>query len=109
MRLQTNRSGMLLPEFFLCRSRGSYRELEMWQAGSTADPIKTTDAKARCRRLARTSGRCWSTSQDSVAQGAKVRVLLPQLVTPFQIFLGDDVGLQQTVPLEIGERLEEYP
>jgi len=39
--------------------------------------------------------------------GAEVRVLLPERVAALQIGVGDDVGLQQPVELEVRQRLEE--
>src|SRR5450759_107195 len=37
----------------------------------------------------------------------QIRVVLPKLVAPLQIFFGNNVCLQQSIPLEIRQRFEE--
>src|ERR1035437_5180642 len=41
--------------------------------------------------------------------GAQMRILLPELIAPFQVLFGDNVRLQQSIPLEVRQSFEEYP
>jgi hypothetical protein len=41
--------------------------------------------------------------------GTQVGILLSQFVASLQVFFRDDIRLQQTIPLEVRQRFEEYP